>query len=125
MGLVVRGDEILLARSPHFAPGVYSAIAGFVEAGESLEQALRREILEESAIHADNFKYFDSQSWPFPHSLMVAYTADYVAGTPVPQPEEIEDVRWFPMEALPQLPPPVSIAGRLIRTTVHAYRLRR
>lgn len=120
MGLVVRGQELLLARSPHFAPGMYSAIAGFVEAGESLEQALKREILEESGIVADHFQYFDSQSWPFPHSLMVAYVAQYVSGSPVAQPEEIEDVRWFPLQALPTLPPPISIAGRLIRSVLAA-----
>ena len=115
MGLVVRDDQLLLARSPHFAPGMYSAVAGFVEVGESLEQALVREIKEETGIVAGNFQYFDSQPWPFPHSLMVAFTADYIAGTPVPQPEEIEDVQWFSIDRLPQLPPPISIAGRLIR----------
>jgi len=115
MGLVVKGQELLLARSPHFAPGMYSAVAGFVEAGESLEQALTREILEETGIKADQFQYFDSQPWPFPHSLMVAFTAEYRSGTPVPQPEEIEDVQWFSVDALPALPPPISIAGRLIR----------
>jgi NAD+ diphosphatase len=115
MGLVVRGRELLLARSPHFPPGMYSAVAGFVEAGEALEHALAREILEETGIRAGSFQYFDSQPWPFPHSLMVAFTAEYRSGVPVPQPEEIEDVRWFPVEALPPLPSPVSIAGRLIR----------
>lgn len=115
MGLVVRGRELLLARSPHFAPGMYSAVAGFIEIGESCEQALRREILEETGIQADRFRYFDSQSWPFPHSLMIAFTAEYVSGTPVPQPEEIEDVRWFSVENLPAMPPHISVAGRLIR----------
>jgi NAD+ diphosphatase len=115
MGLVVRNQELLLARSPHFAPGLYSAVAGFIEIGESCEQALRREILEETGIHADTFRYFDSQSWPFPHSLMVAFTAEYVSGSPIPQPEEIEDVRWFSVEDLPAIPPAISIAGRLIR----------
>jgi NAD+ diphosphatase len=115
MGLVVRGRELLLARSPHFAPGMYSAVAGFIEIGESCEQALRREILEETGIHADHFRYFDTQPWPFPHSLMIAYTAEYVSGTPVPQPEEIEDVRWFSVEDLPAIPPAISVAGRLIR----------
>ncbi len=115
MGLVVRGRELLLARSPHFAPGMYSAVAGFVEVGESLEQSLAREILEETGIHAGHFQYFDSQPWPFPHSLMVAFTAEYASGTPVPQPGEIEDVQWFGHDRLPVLPPPISIAGRLIR----------
>ena len=94
---------------------MYSAVAGFVEVGESLEQALTREILEETGIHAGQYQYFDSQPWPFPHSLMVAFTAAYERGDPVPQPEEIEDVRWFDVDALPTLPPTLSIAGRLIR----------
>lgn len=118
MGLVIRGRELLLARSPHFPPGMYSAVAGFVEAGEALEHALSREILEETGIRAGGFRYFESQPWPFPHSLMVAFTADYHGGEPVPQPEEIEDVRWFPIDALPELPTTVSIAGRLIRSVV-------
>ncbi len=118
MGLVVREGQLLLARSPHFAPGMYSAVAGFVEVGESLEQALVREIQEETGIRAGNFQYFDSQPWPFPHSLMIAYTAEYLSGEPVPQPDEIEDVRWFDLKALPLLPPPISIAGRLIRAVV-------
>ncbi len=115
MGLVVRGRELLLARSPHFAAGMYSAVAGFVETGETLEQALAREIQEETGIRAGQFQYFDSQPWPFPHSLMVAFTAEYFGGEPVPQPEEIEDVRWFDVDQLPLLPPTLSIAGRLIR----------
>jgi NAD+ diphosphatase len=115
MGLVVHERRLLLARSPHFPPGMYSAVAGFVETGESLEHALAREIFEETGIRAGGFQYFDSQPWPFPHSLMMAFTAEYLGGTPVPQPEEIEDVSWFPIDDLPPLPPPVSIAGRLIR----------
>ena len=118
MGLVVRDRSLLLARSPHFAPGMYSAVAGFVEVGESLEQALAREILEETGIRAGQFQYFDSQPWPFPHSLMIAYTAEYESGEPVPQPGEIEDVQWFALDQLPALPPPISIAGRLIRAVV-------
>lgn len=116
MGLVVRGRELLLARSPHFPAGMYSAVAGFVETGEALEHALAREILEETGIRAGRFQYFDSQPWPFPHSLMVAFTAEFQSGEPVPQPGEIEDVRWFAVNDLPALPPPISIAGRLIRT---------
>ncbi|MDE3009312.1 MAG: NAD(+) diphosphatase [Pseudomonadota bacterium] len=122
MGLVVRGRELLLARSPHFAPGMYSAVAGFVETGETLEHALAREILEETSIRARNYQYFDSQPWPFPHSLMVAFTAEYLSGEPVPQPDEIEDVRWFDIAELPQLPPTLSIAGRLIRAVVEHLR---
>jgi NAD+ diphosphatase len=118
MGLIVRGQEVLLARSPHFAPGVYSAIAGYCEPGESLEMALRREIREEVGLEVRDFQYFKSQSWPFPHSLMMAFTCQYQSGLIVPQPGEIEDARWFSTEALPLLPHPVSIARQLIDATL-------
>ena len=114
MCLVRRGQEILLARSPHFLPGMYSALAGFVEPGESLEQCLAREVLEETGIRIANPRYFASQPWPFPHSLMIAYVADYAGGEITPAPEEIEDARWFALDALPKLPSKISIARRLI-----------
>lgn len=114
MVLISRGDELLLARSPRFRPGVFSALAGFVEAGETLEQCASREVLEEVGITIDNLRYFGSQSWPFPHSLMVAFLADYAAGVIKPDPSEIEDARWFSRSALPALPEPPSIARQLI-----------
>ena len=114
MVLISRGDELLLARSPRFRPGIFSALAGFVEAGETLEQCASREVLEEVGIAITNLRYFASQSWPFPHSLMVAFLADYAAGVITPDPSEIEDARWFPRSALPLLPEPPSIARRLI-----------
>ncbi len=120
MALVWRPGELLLARSPHFARGMYSALAGFVEAGESLEDCVHREVAEEVGLQVQGLRYFGSQSWPFPHSLMVAYTAQYAAGQIVPQADEIEDAQWFPMDALPAIPPRFSIAGHLIRDTVAA-----
>jgi NAD+ diphosphatase len=114
MCLVRRGQEILLARSPHFLPGMYSALAGFVEPGESLEQCLAREVLEETGIRIANPRYFASQPWPFPHSLMIAYAADYAGGEITPAPDEIEDAQWFALDALPKLPNRISIARRLI-----------
>lgn len=117
MGLILRDQEFLLARSPHFAPGVYSAIAGYCEPGESLELALKREIREEVGVEVRDIRYFKSQPWPFPHSLMVAFTCHYHSGTVVPQPGEIEDARWFPIDALPALPHPVSIARQIIEAT--------
>ena len=114
MCLVRRGSEILLARSPHFAPGMYSALAGFVEPGESLEQCLAREVLEETGIGIANPRYFASQPWPFPHSLMIAFVADYAGGEITPAPDEIEDAQWFALDALPKLPNRISIARRLI-----------
>jgi NAD+ diphosphatase len=114
MVLISRGDELLLARSPRFRPGVYSALAGFVEAGETLEQCAIREVLEEVGIEIANLRYFRSQSWPFPDSLMAAFFSDYAGGEIKPDPLEIEDAKWFSCSALPALPEPVSIARQLI-----------
>ena len=114
--------ELLLARSPHYAPGMFSALAGFVEPGESLEQCVVREVAEEVGVQVKNLRYFGSQSWPFPHSLMVAYTAEWVSGEIVPQEAEIEAAGWFSIDALPGIPPRFSIAGHLIRDTVAALR---
>lgn len=116
IGLVLKGDELLLGRSPHFPPGVYSALAGFLEAGESAEDCLRREIREEAGIEIENIRWFGSQSWPFPHSLMMGFIADYAGGELRRQVEEIEDLRWFRKDGLPQLPHPSSIAYRMIRS---------
>jgi NAD+ diphosphatase len=122
MVLIHRGRELLLARSPHYAPGMYSALAGFVEAGESLEDCVHREVLEEVGVTVQGLRYFGSQSWPFPHSLMVAYTAQWAGGEVVPQEDEIEAAGWFDIDALPGIPPRFSIAGHLIRDTVEALR---
>lgn len=115
IALVLRGEEILLGRSPHFAPGVYSALAGYVEAGESVEACLHREIREEAGIEITNLRWFASQAWPFPHSLMLGFFADYVSGELCPQPGEIEDLQWFKPDALPVLPHPSSIACQMVQ----------
>jgi NAD+ diphosphatase len=122
MALVRRGDALLLARSPHFRAGMYSALAGFVEAGETVEDCLHREVFEESGIRITNLRWFASQPWPFPYSLMLAFHADYAGGEIRPQPGEIEDARWFGLEALPELPAPVSIASRLIQAGIAEIR---
>ena len=115
MALVRRGRELLLARSPHFPPGMYSALAGFVEPGETLEQTLVREVREEVGIEVANVRYFASQPWPFPHSLMIAFNADYAGGEITPEPGEIEAADWFTLDRLPQaLPSKISISRRLI-----------
>ena len=112
--LIEDGGRMLLARSPHFVPGVYSTLAGFVEPGESLEEAVVREVREEVGVELADVRYFSSQPWPFPNSLMVGFTARYAGGEIRPQEGEIEDARWFTPEDLPLLPPHISIARRLI-----------
>lgn len=112
--LVQRGKEVLLGRSPHFAPGVYSTLAGFVEPGESLEECIHREIHEEVGVRVGRLRYFGSQPHPFPHSLMVGFVADWLTGDIRIDPVEIEDARWFTSETLPELPHPMSIARALI-----------
>jgi NAD+ diphosphatase len=117
--LVQRGDQILLSRSPHFAQGLYSVQAGFVEAGESVEETVVREIREEVGLEVKNVRYFGSQAWPFPSSLMLGFTAEYAWGELRPHPVEIEDARWCGFEDLPAvLPSKLSIASRLIKSFV-------
>jgi len=118
MVLVTRGRELLLARAHRFPGAMYSALAGFVEPGETIEDCIRREVREEVGIDVAGITYFASQSWAFPHSLMIAYTAVYAGGELNPDRTEIADARWFALDALPALPSPVSIARRLIDATV-------
>jgi NAD+ diphosphatase len=122
MVLVTRGREVLLARANRFPGAMYSALAGFVEPGETIEDCIHREVHEEVGIDVADLRYFASQSWAFPHSLMIAYTAHYAGGALSPDPSEIADARWFDVDALPDLPTRVSIARRLIDTTVAQLR---
>ena len=108
------GNRLLLARNHRFPKGRYSVIAGFVEPGESLEECAAREVREEVGIAITNIRYFGSQPWPFPNSLMLGFTADYSSGDIVPEEAEIAEAGWFAADALPGLPPKVSIARRLI-----------
>jgi NAD+ diphosphatase len=112
--LVRRGPQILLARSPRFPSRMYSVLAGFVEPGETLEQAVEREVMEEVGVMVKNICYFGSQPWPFPHSLMIAYTADYAGGEIAIDGLEIEDAGWYSGDHLPTLPPKMSIARQMI-----------
>ncbi len=113
--LVHRGEEVLLARSPHFPPGMYSALAGFVEPGESIEETIRREVREEVGVEVGTVRYFGSQPWPFPNSLMIGFIAEYAGGElRIGVPEEIEDAGWYRADDLPLLPPKVSIARAMI-----------
>ena len=121
--LVVRGEEILLARSARFKSGFYSCLAGFIEVGETPEQTVIREVREEVGIEIQNVRYFKSQSWPFPSQLMLGFLADYASGNIVPEPGEIEDAGWFNVENLPNVPASdISVAGELIRHYVESIR---
>ena len=113
--VVERGDdEILLAHGTRFPAPFYSALAGFVEPGESLEGAVVREIKEEVGVDVTDVRYFGSQPWPFPHSLMIGFTARYAGGDIVIDPVEIADAKFFRKDDLPLIPPPISIARALI-----------
>jgi NAD+ diphosphatase len=112
--LVRRGDEALLARNARSKMPFYSTLAGFVEIGESLERTITREVREEVGVEVDNVRYFGSQPWPFPHSLMVGFNADWKAGEIRVDGHEIADANWFRADALPAIPPRLSIARRLI-----------
>ena len=112
--LISRGEELLLARAPRFPAGMYSILAGFVEPGESLEETVVREVREEVGIEVKDIRYFGSQPWPFPNSLMIGFTATYASGDIVIEPEELADAAWFTKDNLPQIPPKLSIARKLI-----------
>jgi NAD+ diphosphatase len=113
------GKRILLAQGVRQkGAGFYSTLAGFVESAESLEQAVHREVHEEVGVSLKNIEYFDSQPWPFPHSIMVGYIAEYDAGDIKIDEKEIVDAQWFDIDNLPTVPPKFSIAGRLIEETL-------
>ena len=122
MALVTRGRELLLARAHRFPQGMFSALAGFVEPGETIEDCIVREVREEVGVEVANLAYFASQSWAFPHSLMIAFTAEYAGGDMRCDDSEIAEARWFPADALPPRPPSLSIARRLIDATAERLR---
>jgi len=112
--LVQNGDQVLLASSPHFPPGLYSTLAGFVEPGENLEHAVCREVFEEVGITVKNIRYFGSEPWPFPHSFMIGFVADYAGGEITIDNKEIVSAAWFDRDHLPLIPSPMSISRALI-----------
>jgi NAD+ diphosphatase len=116
MVLVQKEHQILLARSPHFKPGIYSVIAGFVDIGESAEEAVYREVKEEVGIEISQLTYFGSQSWPFPNSFMMAFTAHTSSEKLIIDPNEIEDAKWFDVDNLPAIPSYPSISRKLIES---------
>jgi NAD+ diphosphatase len=108
------GRQLLLARNHRFPPGRYSVVAGYVEPGESLEECAYREVCEEVGIQIKELRYFGSQPWPFPNSLMVGFTAEYAGGEIRVEESELADAGWFAADALPDLPPRMTIARKLI-----------
>jgi NAD+ diphosphatase len=118
--LITRDDEVLLARGNNFPPGRYSTPAGFVEIGETLEETVRREVKEEVGVDVENIRYFGSQPWPYPHQIMVGFTCTWKSGEIRIDPSEIADARWFRRDAMPHMPPPMSISRRLINSYLHA-----
>jgi NAD+ diphosphatase len=112
---VFQEDKILLAHNRNFRKGLYSLIAGYVEPGETLEQCVVREIREEVGINVKNIQYFSSQTWPFPESLMMAFTAEYESGEIKVDENEITDAAWYQADSLPEIPSTDSIAGKMIR----------
>ena len=120
--LVTSGEAMLLARSPRFPPGRYSTLAGFIEPGESAEEAVHREVFEEVGVHIDQLRYHQSQAWPFPHSLMFGYFAEATTRRIRIDGVEISDAAWFSPRQLPSLPPPYSISRELIETHLARWR---
>ena len=112
---VVREGRLLLASAPRFRGAFYSILAGYVEPGESLEQCIHREVWEETKVRVKNIRYFGSQAWPFPHSLMIGFTAEYESGEIAVDTQELLEAGWFAPGEMPPVPAEVSISGRIIR----------
>ncbi|PVY79001.1 NAD+ diphosphatase [Tamilnaduibacter salinus] len=115
IALIRDGDHLFLARSSRHAHGFFSLIAGFIEPGESAEEAVAREVREETGFQVRNVRYHTSQPWPFPHNLMLGFYADYHGGEMRLQADELAEGGWFAPDELPPVPPLTTIAGRLIR----------
>jgi NAD+ diphosphatase len=111
---VTRGDRLLMAHSDRFPPGLFSIIAGFVEPGETLEECVEREVREETGIQVTAIRYFGSQSWSFPHSLMLGFTAEHESGEITIDGHEVKEAAWFRADAMPRVPDRASISRRLI-----------
>ena len=118
---VERDGKILLGHGVNFPPGRYSVLAGFVEPGESLEECVAREVYEETKVRVKNVKYFASQPWAFPRSLMLGFTAEWESGEICPDEGEIEDAKWFAPDEIPEYYRGVSISARLIEDFVRRH----
>ncbi len=122
MILITQGRKLLLARKVGWGNTRYSALAGFVEPGETLESTVIRETREEVGVEIKNIRYFGSQPWPFPNNLMIAFTAEYAGGPVTPDGVEIEEAAFFDADELPNLPPGISISRRMITTVAAELR---
>ncbi|GCE23303.1 NAD(+) diphosphatase [Dictyobacter kobayashii] len=118
--LIHDGKRMLMAHKPGWGKR-YGLIAGFVEPGETLEECVHREVKEEAGIEIEELQYMNSQPWPFPSQLMVGFMARYKSGAVEPQDNELDDVHWFSPDALPELPPPSSLAYILISSWLKQY----
>ena len=112
--LVTKGNKILLQRNTHYKLRNWTLVAGFVDAGENFEDAVRREVMEEASIEIKDLRYFGSQTWPFPSNIMVGFRAEYAAGELVPDGEEVVESGWFDCDNLPEIPHKGSIARQMI-----------
>ena len=120
--LITRGEQMLLARNANWPTNMFSTLAGFVEPGESIEQTVHREVLEEVGLNVGNLRYFGSQSWPFPNSLMLGFHAEYNNGEIICQDEEIAEAHWFEIDDLPNMPPGTAISRWLIDEFIEQVR---
>lgn len=118
---ITKGDKLLLAHNRYFPKGMYSVIAGFVELGETFEQCVRREVYEETGIKVKNIEYFGSQPWPFPNSMMVGFTAEYLDGEINVDGEEIVDAHWFSKDEMPKYKKSKSIGSELIEWFIRTH----
>jgi NAD+ diphosphatase len=121
--LVCDGPRLLLTHVGNRP--FWALVAGFLEPGETLEQCAAREVREETGIAVDDLSYFGSQPWPFPSQVMVGFTARYAGGEIVVDPKELDEAGWFAVDALPPVPPPLSIARRMIEAHVRSMELQR
>lgn len=112
--LIHDGPRVLMTRQPQFPPGMYGLVAGFLEPGETLEACVDREVLEETNLRVADLRYFGSQPWPFPHQVMIGFTARLAGGELRVDPRELEEARWFHRDEMPKLPPRISIARALL-----------
>ena len=121
MALITNGDKCLLARNAAWQEHRFSVIAGFIEPGESAEDAVRREVMEEVGVSVRNLEYIGSQPWPFPGQLMLGFFADYDSGDIKVDGEEIAEAHWYPYDELPRIPGEYSLSGMLIREFVQRH----